>query len=249
MLTISLYSRKFIFILLLIISTILPFGLYAEEREKGTVAWDNRLSLYGGMTGGNTESKQGGGDFRINRNKLWVNEFTLTGNGAYQKNDGELIVRNYEIAPRFGWSITKSFYNFYRVAYKHNRILYISSQYIPSGGFGYWFIDNDAFKLLIEAGGGYNTIHYEDGKTKRGPIFQPRFFMEINFSEHYSFGNNTYYYYGVLKRILESVTYFKIHADEHVAAKFEYIVNYNNTPGYELKKYDYILRSGIELKM
>ncbi len=235
--------------IIILLIAMFPVVLSAREREKGTVTWDNRLTVNSSLSGGNTESNRIGGDFRINRNELWINEYTLTGSGDYQRENGAVIAQNCEVAFRYGWSITEQLYNFYRMAWKHNRILEISSQYIPSCGLGYWFYDDLHFRLLLEAGAGYNRIYYQDERVKSEFIFQSRFFAEFRIDDRFSMGNNTYCYYGVFTQMIDSNTYLRIHADSHLALKSAFIVSYNNRPGYDLEKMDYQLRTGIELKI
>jgi putative salt-induced outer membrane protein YdiY len=211
----------------------------------GEIVWDNRIAVNAALQKGNSSLLALGGDLKINRNNHWKNEWTFLAGGRYQVDNNDIIIQTGETSLRFAWSLTNKLYNFYRIALHHNRILQIRYQVLPSTGAGYWFSDTKKLKLLLEAGGGYTVIGYNNDSTTSDAVLQTRLFSEYPFLDHFTLGNNTYYFPGMSMHLVQSSTFFLLTVKK-CAAKFELIVDYNSRPVAGLETTDYQLKSGIE---
>ena len=226
--------------------TILPFFLYASPAMDTLHSiWNSRIGINTSLQKGNSSTLGIGGDLKVNRNNPWKNEWTFTADGMYQKDHEEVINQSAETALRFAWSITRTFYNFYRLAFHHNKINGIARQYLPTTGAGYWFSDTKSLKFLVETGGGYNAITYYGDSSSSEPVLQARLFAEYTIFENVTLGNNTYYFPAQSMHLVKSSSYLTLQVKQ-LAAKFELFVDYNSRPVSDLKEMDYHLKSGIE---
>lgn len=137
------------------ISSFSPDIRKEQGPQRGDLKTDSSLSAGYEMTQGNTDTAQFQGDFLYNRNRLWIDEWTLKANGVKSYANDESTAQRYETSLRYGHSLTKELYDFVRVAAEHDYFQNVKIRVIPTAGLGYWFVDDERSKLLTEAGTGY----------------------------------------------------------------------------------------------
>ena len=226
---------------------VLPPFIIAASPGKDTlrIKWENKIGVNASLQSGNSSTLGVGGNLKINRNNPWKNEWTFTASGMYRKDREEVIIQSAETALRFAWSINRKLYNFYRLAFYHNKINRISGQLLPTLGVGYWCSDTKALKLLLETGGGFNGVAYYGDSASKAATFQARIFVEYHLLDNLTLGNNTYYFPGWSMQLVKSSSYFTLKA-ERLSAKFELSIDFNSRPISGLKKADLQLKSGVE---
>lgn len=231
--------------IIFIVLVLFPYLALAQERTKGEVTWNNRVAVSGGLKGGNSETAEIKGEIRVNRNELWVHEWTIGVYGAYQTAQTNLLSQNAGAYVRFGWSITRALYNFYRVEVRHDEVSKTAFETVPTTGFGFWFFDETRFRWLAEAGGGYRGVLLTDASYRNDIVMQVRMFLEWEFLDKCFTGIDAYYYPGLSFQTMDGVFYIKVSAGK-LAARTEFTFRYNTSPAPGAFPADYGLNAGLE---
>lgn len=220
------------------------------EKDK-QIVWKRDIALgYNNVTG-NTRESQFSGSFLINRNNVYVDEWTLTGNIYYSSNKRKMDSQKWFVSGRYAYSFgrTRRWYNFYKMEADHDRFADIGHRLVPSAGIGYWLYDTCDFKLLAETAIGFEHTEYRtDLKDGDKWVLIPRVFFEKRL-----FSNTTLtqdiYYYPELKKFgdcrLRSATSLNIGMNDKLSIKISLIDDYNSIPPKGVKDNDLRLISAL----
>jgi putative salt-induced outer membrane protein YdiY len=217
--------------------------------EKGDLEWVRKLTAGYEMASGNTEFQRFNGDFLVNRNRVWVNEWTFKGDGTLEKTKDKLSVQKGQTSLRYAYSLSKKLYNFYRVSAEHDLFENLSARIIPSTGLGYWLTDRDDLKLLGEAGAGYQWEFFRPDDEESAPILHTRAMIEKKLSDHVSAGFDHYYFprlneFGNYR--METEAFLRFLFSEQFALKVKAQNQYHSRPKKNAEKNDFRLVSGLE---
>jgi putative salt-induced outer membrane protein YdiY len=216
------------------------------------VEWKKHVSLGYTRSGGNTRKTQGILSANVNR-KTKFNEATFKFDSLYSTGSNEKVdARKYYGLLRYANSFGRDlkWYNFYKLEGDQDRFSNIDYRVIPSVGRGYWFSDTEDWKLMTEAGVGYQYTNFVDNTKSKGEvILTPRLFLDkrlvakLHLTEDltvYPSLDNTQNYR------LRSETALVNQISEHWSGKIQLIDNYNSNPQGTAKKNDYTFITALE---
>lgn len=219
-----------------------------KEKMKGGLVLDRSLAIGYEAQSGNTDRDSLHGDFLYNRNRLWIDEWTLKGEGSREYSDDKKITQRGSTMGRYAWSINPKLYNFYRIGVEHDRFEGIDARITPTTGLGYWLKDSETLKLLGEAGGGYEYEFRRAAKDEGATVLQFRemFSKKIGKAE---FGEDVYYFpkltdFGDYR--IEAEAYLRFILTEHLAFKLKAADQYRSVPVKGRKKNDLTFTSSTE---
>lgn len=224
----------------------------APEPQRGDLKTDSSLSAGYEMTQGNTDTAEFQGDFLYNRNRLWIDEWTVKANGLKSYADDESTAQRYEASLRYGHSLTKRLYNFARVSAEHDYFQNVKFRLVPTAGLGYWFFDDDKSKLLAEGGTGYEYEFLRPEGTEGTWILHGRLMASRQITEKLKAVADIY----IFPEVLDLGNY-RIQADaglEYVLnsrwlLKFEIQDRYRSAPPGGSKRNDLRLITGLRFKL
>ena len=220
-----------------------------KERKRGDLAWQRKLSTGYDFTRGNTDTRGLNGDLLFNRNRLWIDEWTLKASGtqSYIKNKRNAQV--VEGSLRYGHSITKKLYDFYRFSAEHDYFENVRARLLPSTGLGYWFFDTEKTKLLAEIGIGYQYELFREGGREGTIVGHGRNMISRKITEHVEVGNDLYFFPAITDfgdYRFEDEAFLKFAISEHLALKIKIKDQYKSMPRGDAKKNDLQFTSGLE---
>ncbi len=212
--------------------------------------WKKELSIGYNLSRGNTEQSQSSVMFFANR-KTKYNELTLKGESFYSSKDKKMDSQRWNAFTRYAFSFGESLkaYNFYRFEADHDRFADIDYRLTPFTGIGYWFFDKEEFKLMAEAGIGFeHTIFRSDKKDKNDAILVPRVFFEKKLFGQLTFSQDIFMYapfsdIGGYRVHLETI--FTNPIDENFSLKVRLIDDFDPKPSAGTKKNDLRLISSL----
>jgi putative salt-induced outer membrane protein YdiY len=219
--------------------------------EDKRITWKKEVAIGYNRVTGNTRESQISGSFLINRNNKHVNEWALKGNAYYSSNNRKMNSQKWYSNGRYAYSFgsTKKWYNFYNMEADHDRFADIDYRLIPSAGIGYWFYDIPEFKLMAEAGIGYeHTAYRTDIENKGKWILIPRAFLEKQL-----FANTTIiqdlFYYPAFENFnnyrLHSETILNVAMNSKLSIRVSLLNEYNSAPPKDVKKNDLRLTTSL----
>lgn len=149
---------------------------------------------------------------------------------------------------RYAWNLNKKTYNFYRFGAEHDRFEGIDARLTPTTGLGYWVADQDALKLLGEAGAGYEHEFRREEPDEGAPVGQLRqmFSKKIGSIE---FGDDVYYFPKLTDfddYRFEGEVFLRFILTQHLAFKFKAADQYRSVPVADRKKNDLTFTSSVE---
>lgn len=219
-----------------------------KERKKGDVTLDRRLAAGYAAKRGNTDTDSLNGDFLFNRNRLWIDEWTVKGEAAQEYNQDKKTSQRAGGSLRYARSITQKFYHFYRLGAEHDRFEDVDLRLTPTAGLGYWFWDKETLKLMGETGLGYEYEFRREAEDEGAPIahFRESFSKKIGNVE---FGEDIYFFPHLndfSDYRLEGEAYLRFILSKHLALKFKAADQYRSEPAEGKKKNDLQFTSSVE---
>jgi len=221
-----------------------------DSRVKGEVLWERKIGGGLEIARGNTDKELINGDLSINRNRRWVDEWTVKAGAAASTVNHRKEKQKADGSIRYGRSFNKKAYHFYRIGAEHDFLENVKARVIPTAGVGYWFYDKDALKSMVEAGAGYE---YEwlrpEGRDGR-PVGHGRFMVMKKIGDKGETGFDLYYFpqltdFGNWR--LQGEAYASAAMTEHLSLKVTLKDQYRSRPVKEAKKNDLSLVSGVEV--
>jgi putative salt-induced outer membrane protein YdiY len=126
---------------------------------------------------GNTNTEQLDFGVKYNKNRFHIDELTYKASFLYGAFDKKMNAQKWYGLGRYAYNFgeTKSWYRFYRMEADRDRFANIDYRLVPAAGIGYWFLDREDKKFLLEGGLGFRHIVYrDDTKDRNEPVFTPR---------------------------------------------------------------------------
>lgn len=221
-----------------------------EKRKKGDLEWKRKAAAGVEIARGNTEFTRWGADYELNRNRRWIDEWTLKGGATVEKSREELTVQKANNMVRYGYSITKKVYNFYRVNTEHDYFENLKLRVTPSTGVGYWFADTPSFKLLGEPGIGYEWEFLRPDGVEHGAIGHLRGMISKKIGERTEVGLDHYYFPKLTEfknYRMETEAFWRLKLTEHLNYVLKIQNQYHSQPlNGRAKKNDFLLGSKLE---
>lgn len=213
--------------------------------------WDRSISFGYNQTGGNTQKSGANMVLKANR-KTDDDEWSFEHRSSYTSSDKKMDSKKFygmgRYANNFGRDNKK--YVFYKVEGDQDRFANIDYRFIPSVGYGYWFYDEDDFKLLAETAVGYQYTNYRDDTKSSGEaVIIPRAYLEKVLMHDLKLTQDL-----VLYPSLDDMEALRFHSDtslvyalkDGLSLKFSFIDDYNSMPSGSSKKNDYQLVTMLE---
>lgn len=165
-----------------------------DTRKKGDLSWTRKLTAGYSMSKGNSETQSLSGDFLINRNHLWIDEWTLKGNGLVSSADRKTNANRYSTELRYAFNYTQKLYHFFSMGAEHDYFQNVNFRLIPKTGLGYWFVDQDDIKLMVESGVGYQMEWLRTQERENRVILHERLMTSKKLGEHVEVGFDGSYF-------------------------------------------------------
>lgn len=164
------------------------------KRVRGTMVWDNALRFGCSFFNGTSGVLNLAGSLKVNRNRLWVDEWTCLLDYRQVQEGSRVYARRIDASLRYAVSLSKPLYVFLRTAFFSSYKAGLNRQVTPSAGTGYWFSDDKGLKAMAEAGACYRCSVYAAGRTDREAALQFRTFLEWTFLPRTILGDDLYFY-------------------------------------------------------
>ncbi len=219
-----------------------------DQKKIGDLVLDRRLAAGYEAQRGNTDTDSLHGELLYNRNRLWIDEWTLKAEGAQEYNQDKKTSQSAKGSLRYAKSFWKKFYGFGRLGAEHDRFENIDLRLTPTAGAGYWFWDEEALKLMTEAGLGYEYEFRHQAPDEGAPIahFRESFSKRIGNVE---FGGDLYYFPHLNEFSdyrTEAEGYLRFILSKHLAFKLKAADQYRSRPIRGKKKNDLRFTSSVE---
>jgi len=226
-----------------------------EEPEPQEVVeespWSRSISLGYNQTGGNTQKSGAHLVMKANR-KTDDDEWSMEHRSSYTSSDKKMDSKKFYGMARYANSFgrNKKKYVFYKIEGDQDRFANIDYRFIPSVGYGYWFYDEDDFKLKAEAAIGYQYTNYrDDTKSSSEAVIIPRVYLEKVLMHDLKLTQDLTIYPS-----LDDMEALRFHSDtslvyalkDGLSLKFSFIDDYNSQPSGSSKKNDYQLVTMLE---
>jgi len=233
---------------------------YVQEEEvpapepvvfKEKSAWLRKVLLGYSQSGGNTQKSQM--NFNVTASKKTDDdEWSFKGDAHYSSADKQMDAKKFYGMGRYAYNFGdySKWYHFYKLEGEQDRFANVDYRVIPSTGIGYWFSDEDDFKLMAEGAVGYEYTNYRDNTKSTGEaVLIPRAFVEKKFKNNVVVSQEV-----VLYPSLKDTGEYRMHSETSVSSpisdqlslKFSFIDDFDSDPQGNTKKNDYRLVSGLE---
>jgi putative salt-induced outer membrane protein YdiY len=123
---------------------------------------ERKFSLGGWLTGGNSRVQSLHGDLYLDRNHKLGSQITLKGSFAHESSGGTDTLFKIYSSLRYSRSLSRTLYYFYKLEAEHDRFQDIDLRAIPTVGIGYWFVNEDELKSMVEGAVGYQREYTID---------------------------------------------------------------------------------------
>lgn len=221
-----------------------------DDGEK-KAEWSRSVTLGYSRSGGNTVESEASGALAVTR-KTDDDEWNFRASALYGSGDRKMDEQKYYGMLRYGWSFgqDKEWYDFVKLEADHDRFANIDYRFVPTAGIGYWFADEDQWKLKAEVGTGWEYTSYRDGTTSGSDVvLVPRGYVKkLLIGDLWLEEDLTAYLvvddYDRYRLRSETSLIQKI--SEQLSWKLSFVDDYNANPGGNAKKNDYRLISSVE---
>ncbi len=221
------------------------------EKKLPGVEWTGQIEGSYLLKSGNTVANGLGGKFIINRKREKVDEWTLQGRGSYASEDKRMNTQAYYGLLRYAWSLgnAKKWYQFNKIEADHDHFANIRSRYTPATGLGYWFLDQEPFKALLEGGLGIQRTDFRHDKSDTTEVIvSSRAYFEWLMLEKLSLSQE-FLFYPYISELGEyrfrSETSLKIPLYAGVSFRSGLVDEYQSNPSGETLKNDIRLESSL----
>jgi len=223
-----------------------------DEAKKGNAPlWQRKASVGYSQTRGNTEASQGSVELSVNRktgDDEWTGQFKAYISTSNEKMDAKKFYGMGRYA--FSFSHDLKWYNFYKVEADQDHFANIDYRLIPSTGIGYWFSDEEDWKLMTEGAIGFEHTNYRDATDNdNAAILIPRGFLEAKLIGNLKFSEDITLYPSISEGgeyRLHSETALINPINEKASWKVSFIDDFNSNPSGNTKKNDFRLISSVD---
>jgi len=213
--------------------------------------WQRKISLGGGLTGGNSESSQLSVDLKVDK-KTKGDEWNFRVSNYLSSSNRKMNSRKHSGLARYARSFGEGlkWYNFYKFEASQDYFANIDYRLGPSLGFGYWFFDKNDFRLMVEGAVGFQHTNYRSSADdKNEAVIVPRCFIKKKL-----FGNMIVSHDAAYYPSLGDLGEFRTHNETEVvnpinddlSLKMSLIRDYNTDPSDDVEKLDYTLLSSLD---
>ncbi len=224
-----------------------PEPVPAKEKS----AWLRKVLLGYSQSGGNTQKSQMNLNFTASK-KTDHDEWSFKYDAFYSSADKKMDAKKFYGMGRYAFSFgdEMKWYDFYKIEGEQDRFANVDYRVIPSTGVGYWFSDEEDWKLMAECAVGYEYTNYRDNTKSTGEaVLIPRAFLEKKFANNLVVSQDV-----TLYPSLKDTGDYRLHSEtsltspisETLSLKFSFIDDFDSNPGGDTKKNDYRLVSGLE---
>jgi putative salt-induced outer membrane protein YdiY len=213
--------------------------------------WTNKASVGYSGASGNTNATQLSGDFSVNRNNRWVDEYTVRGRVFYSTSNDAVDARKSTFFARyavsFGAGPKTQWYTFFKAEADYDEFADIDSRYVAGPGVGYWLCDCDPLKALVEvAVAGERTSYVPAVEPRTTAIASPRMLFEQQVWPTVRFVEDLTVYAAIDRYRFSSETHIVNTISKWISAKVSVFDDYNSAPKTNAKKNDVRLVFGIQ---
>lgn len=211
------------------------------------------VDLTGGytMSRGNTETDHLASSAKANR-KTYDNETTFEGNALYAASRGVMDAQAYTGSARYAYSFGErhNWYQFFKQEVQHDRFALIQLRSLTTTGVGYWWSDNDDFRMMAELGAGVEHTEYERERhrTNQG-VAIPRFFVEKRIAGRSKLSEDFSMVWGSQERVnghqMLSITKFTNPISRRVSLEVSLTDKYSSRPPADAKKNDVMMMTSL----
>ncbi|MFH1776349.1 MAG: DUF481 domain-containing protein [Candidatus Omnitrophota bacterium] len=216
-------------------------GSFADELKREIVLGYNKAT-------GNTRSSAL--TFNALSDKKTVDDqLTLKAGSFYSSTNNKMDAKKYNASARYALTIALSqWYSFYKVEAEQDRFADIDLRAVPSAGVGYWFFDEEDFKLLAEVAAGWEHTQYKSGKKDTNEaVLIPRGHLEKTLFNQTKLMQDI-----VLYPVLDTGEY-RLHSEtaltnllsQNLALRLSLIDDFNSSPQAGVKKNDMLFMSSL----
>jgi len=152
-----------------------------EAQGENMPQWQRKASFGYSQTSGNTEASQGSLEVSVNR-KTGADEWSGLLKAYLSTSNEKMDAKKFYGMGRYAYSYGNDlkWYNFYKIEADQDRFANIDYRMIPSTGIGYWFSDQEDWKLMTEGAIGFQHTNYRDAtESDNEAVIIPRGFLEI----------------------------------------------------------------------
>jgi len=213
--------------------------------------WQRKASLGYSQTGGNTEASQGSVEVSINRktdDDEWMGQLKAYLSTSNKKMDAKKFYGMARYAYSYGNDL--KWYNFYKIEADQDRFANIDYRLIPSTGIGYWFSDEEDWKLMTEGAIGFEHTNYRDlTDSDNEVVLIPRGYLERILIGNLKISQDIILYPSLSDRgkyRLHSETALINPINDMISWKVSFIDDFNSSPSGTTKKNDFRLISSVD---
>jgi len=222
-----------------------------EAKKRKPLLWQRKASVGYSQTSGNTEASQGSVELSINR-KTGDDEWTGQLKAYISTSNEKMDAKKFYGMGRYAFSYSEDlkWYNFYKVEADQDHFANIDYRLIPSTGIGYWFSDEENWKLMTEGAIGFEHTNYRDETDSDNEVILiPRGFLEIKLIGNLKFSEDI-----ILYPSLSEGGEYRLHSEtalinpinEKVSWRVSFIDDFNSNPSGNTKKNDFRLISSVD---
>lgn len=221
-------------------------------KEEKASLWDKTLSLGYSLSRGNTEVSAFNGAVELHK-KTEEDEINAKLTSLYTSDEKKLDEKKFYGLLRYAYSFgeEKDWYHFYKFEGDQDRSANINYRLIPATGIGYWLVDEENYKAMVEVAAGYQYTDYRDGTdSDSDAVIVPRGFYEKLLYKNLKFRQDLTLYPSLSSGgdfRLRSETSFINPISDKLAWKISLIDEFNSSPQGDTKKNDFRLISAIDL--
>ena len=221
------------------------------KKDNNGKKWEKKITIGYSQTNGNTQASQGSSELLVKR-KTGQNEWTGALKAFISTSNEKMDAKKFYGMGRYAFSYGDDlkWYNFYKFESEQDQFANIDYRLIPSVGIGYWFSDEEAWKLMFEGAIGFEHTNYRDEtKSDNGAILIPRGFLQKKLIGNLKISEDITIYPSLSEGgeyRLHSETALVNPINDQVSWKVSFISDYNSNPSGNTKKNDSRLISSLD---
>lgn len=213
--------------------------------------WKRKVSIGYNESGGNTENSKFNTELSLNR-KSEKDEWSAKLTSYFSSANGQLDGKKFYGSLRYAHSRGEEakWFDFYKIEGSQDRFSDIDYRVTPSAGFGYWFLNDDDFKLMAETAVGYEYTNFRSNQKSEGNmVLVPRVFLEKKLWDGFTFTEDLTYYPSLedLEDYrLKSVSSLVTKLNDQLSWRLAYEYELDAIPASGREKADYQVISAID---
>jgi putative salt-induced outer membrane protein YdiY len=227
------FMRLKYYLLCLMLMQVIVVYAAEDQRVRGERLWDASFGFSWLLSHGNTSLSTLRADVYLNRNRRWIDEWTLRVSGVYSTDKDLLSARRGSFVLRYGLSITTKLYTFMRLPLDHDYTANIDLRLVPTLGIGYWFVDTKAFQSMVESGLGYKQSYFSNATEEGSSVLQFRALSVISLGTRSKLTLDAFLFPETTtweNYVVNARTAFDVDITAKLKIGMEYRIEYNSNP-------------------